>query len=239
MPFVTIDGGAHMDRARIALMRDLLAGTGWVERTRSFGQALRRAPHDVGGLLLVGTPTEEPWHFAAHLDDEARWSDLPGLAPVLVRWSPPPNAPAHLAVGLQRLEQVARGETVFVVAPDAAPEQLLERVADARRIGATVFALDAGNTELEGLAHESLWVPRTGNVEWVPRTGNVERVPGASSEGIVVPEFDVVSHLVSVAAGESSTVVNGRMGAVRRRLGRILDAVSDSDDADAGTTRRP
>jgi hypothetical protein len=208
-----------MDRARIALMRDLLAGTGWVERTRSFGQALRRAPHNVGGLLLVGTPTEEPWHFAAHLDDEARWSDLPGLAPVLVRWSPPPNAPAHLAVGLQRLEQIARGETVFVVAPDAAPEQLLERVADARRIGATVFALDAGNTELEGLAHESLWVP------------------GASDEGIVVPEFDVVSHLVSAAAGESSAAAKSRIGAFRRRLGRVLDAVSDSDDADAETKR--
>jgi hypothetical protein len=206
-----------MDRARIALMRDLLAGTGWVERTRSFGQALRRAPHDVGGLLLVGTPTEEPWHFAAHLDDESRWSDLPGLAPVLVRWSPPPNAPAHLAVGLQRLEQIARGETVFVVAPDAAPEQLLERVADARRIGATVFALDAGNTELEGLAHESLWVP------------------GASNEGIVVPEFDVVSHLVSAAAGESTTAARSRFGGFRRRLGRVLDAVSDSDDADAET----
>jgi hypothetical protein len=206
-----------MDRARISLMRDLLAGTGWVERTRTFGQALRRAPHDVGGLLLVGTPTEEPWHFAAHLDDEARWSDLPGLAPVLVRWSPPPNAPAHLAVGLQRLEQIARGETVFVVAPDAAPEQLLERVADARRIGATVFALDAGNTELEGLAHESLWVP------------------GASNEGIVVPEFDVVSHLVSAAAGESTTAAKGRFGGFRRRLGRVLDAVSDPDDADAET----
>jgi hypothetical protein len=207
----------HMDRARIAVMRDLLAGSGWVERTRSFGQALRRAPHDVGGLLLVGTPTEEPWHFAAHLDDEARWSDLPGLAPVLVRWSPPPNAPAHLAVGLQRLEQIARGETVFIVAPDAAPEQLLDRVADARRIGATVFALDAGNTELEGLAHESLWVPM------------------AANEGIVVPEFDVVSHLVSAAAGESTTAAKSRIGAVRRRLGRILDAVSDSDGADAET----
>lgn len=212
-----------MDRARIALMRDLLAGTGWVERTRSFGQALRRAPHEAGGLLLVGTPTEEPWHFAAHLDDEARWSDLPGLAPVLVRWSPPPNAPAHLAVGLQRLEQIARGETVFVVAPDAAPEQLLERVADARRIGATVFALDAGNTELEGLAHESLWVPRAPNVPGA----------GASNEGIVVPEFDVVSHLVSAAAGESTAAAKSRIGAFRRRLGRVLDTVSDSDDADA------
>jgi hypothetical protein len=219
-----------MDRARIALMRDLLAGTGWVERTRSFGQALRRAPHDAGGLLLVGTPTEEPWHFAAHLDDEARWSDLPGLAPILVRWAPPPNAPPHLAVGLQRLEQVAKGETVFVVAPDAAPEQLLERVADARKIGATVFALDAGDTDLEGLAHESLWVPRAPNV------------PGAATEGLVVPEFDVVSHLVSAAAGEQAIASKSRIGAVRRRLGRLLDAVSDSDDdsgdADTGTNPR-
>jgi hypothetical protein len=209
-----------MDSARIALMRDLLAGTGWVERTRSFGHALRRAPHEAGGLLVVGTPTEDPWHFAAHLDDEARWSDLPTLAPVLVRWSPPPNAPAHLAIGLQRLEQVGRHETVFVVAPDAAPVPLLERVADARKAGATVFALDAGDPDLEGLAHESLWVPQ------------------GSTEGIVVPEFDVVSHLVSAAAGEAGGNT-GRLAALRRRLARILDAVSDSDDADASTTGRP
>jgi hypothetical protein len=210
-----------MDSARIALMRDLLAGTGWVERTRSFGHALRRAPHEAGGLLVVGTPTEDPWHFAAHLDDEARWSDLPALAPVLVRWSPPPNAPAHLAIGLQRLEQVGRHETVFVVAPDAAPVPLLERVADARKAGATVFALDAGDPDLEGLAHESLWVPQR------------------STDGIVVPEFDVVSHLVSAAAGEAGGATPSRLAALRRRLARILDAVSDSDDADASTTQRP
>ncbi|HEY0871573.1 MAG TPA: hypothetical protein VGD55_14340 [Acidothermaceae bacterium] len=210
-----------MDKARIALMRDLLAGTGWVERTRSFGHALRRAPHDVGGLLVVGTPTEDPWHFAAHLDDEARWSDLPTLAPVLVRWAPPPNAPAHLAIGLQRLEQVGRHETVFVVAPDAAPVPLLERVADARKAGATVFALDAGDPDLEGLAHESLWVPQ------------------GTTDGIVVPEFDLVSHLVSAAAGETGDSSTGRVAALRRRLGRLLDAVSDSDDADTPTNQRP
>lgn len=210
-----------MDKARIALMRDLLAGTGWVERTRSFGHALRRAPHDVGGLLVVGTPTEDPWHFAAHLDDEARWSDLPTLAPVLVRWAPPPNAPAHLAIGLQRLEQVGRHETVFVVAPDAAPVPLLERVADARKAGATVFALDAGDPDLEGLAHESLWVPQS------------------ATDGIIVPEFDLVSHLVSAAAGETGGGATGRLAALRRRLGRFLDAVSDSDDADTPTNQRP
>lgn len=205
-----------MDSARVALMRDLLAGTGWVERTRTFGRALRRAPHVAGGLLVVGTPTDDPWHFAAHLDDEARWSNQPNLAPVLVRWSPPVDAPAHLAIGLQRLEQIGRHETVFVVAPDVAPTSLLERVADARKIGATVFALDAGDPELEELAHESLWVPRTGD--------------GPSSEGLVVPEFDVVSHLVTAAAGEPASANSGRFNAVRRRLARILDAVSDSDD---------
>jgi hypothetical protein len=202
-----------VDSARISLMRDLLAGTGWVERTRSFGRALRRAPHVAGGLLVVGTPTEDPWHFAAHLDDEARWSNQPNLAPVLVRWTPPANAPAHLSVGLQRLESIGRHETVFVVAPDIAPPTLLERVSDARKAGATVFALDAGDQELEDLAHESLWVPHQG------------------VDGIVVPEFEVVSHLVTTAAGESATATAGRFGSMRRRIAKMLDAVSDADDA--------
>jgi hypothetical protein len=203
-----------MDRDRVGIMRDLLAGTGWVERTRLFGRALRRAPHSAGGLLVVGTPTEDPWHFAAHLDDESRWSGQPNLAPVLVRWSPPPNAPAHLSIGLQRLERVERHETVFVVAPDEAPAALLERVADARKVGATVFALDSGDPELENIAHESLWVPSS---------------TGGSG---IVPEFDVVSHLVSAAAGEDPAAANrprGRFARVRLGFARALDSVSDTD----------
>jgi hypothetical protein len=213
-----------MDSERVRLMRELLAGTGWVERTRLFGRALRRAPHTVGGLLVVGTPTEDPWHFAAHLDDESRWSGQPNLAPVLVRWSPPANAPAHLSIGLQRLERVERHETVFVVAPDEAPAALLERVADARKVGATVFALDAGDKELENLAHESLWVP------------------SMTTGGAIVPEFDVVSHLVSAAAGEDQASLirpKGRFNRVRLGLARALDAVMDADDDDATTRRRP
>lgn len=202
-----------MDRARVSILRDLLAGTGWVERTKHFGRALQRAPHEAGGLLVVGTPNEEPWHFAAHLDDEARWAKLPNLAPVLVRWTPPPGAPAHLAIGLERLEQVRRNETVFVVAPEAATAPLLERVADARKLGATVFAMETGDTELEALAHESLIVPADHDAR------------------VVVPEFDVVSHLVSAAAGETSSRDNqGRFGAVRARLARMLDAVGDPDE---------
>ena len=80
-------------------------------------------------------------------------------------------------VGLQRLEQVGRHETVFVVAPDAAPVPLLERVADARKVGATVFAIDAGDPDLEGLAHESLWVPQ----------GSTERHRGSRVRRRVAP----------------------------------------------------
>jgi hypothetical protein len=188
----------------------MLAGTGWVERTHRFGRALQRAPHDAGGLLVVGTPNEDPWHFAAHLDDEARWSSQPNLAPVLVRWSPPAGAPPHLAIGVERLEHVRRNETVFVVAPESASAPLLERVADARQIGATVFAIETGDGNLEELAHESLVVPV------------------GSGDGLVVPEFDVVSHLVSAAAGDTSTRgANGTFRALRARLARMLDAVSD------------
>lgn len=200
-----------MDRARVSILRELLVGTGWVEKTREFGRALRQAPHDPGGLLVVGTPTEDPWHLAAHLDDEARWSALPNLAPVLVRWAPPAGAPAHLSVGLERLEHVRRGETVFVVAPDAATEALLERVADARRIGATVLSIDSGDTQLEALAHESL------------------AVPTEADTGLIVPEFDVVSHLVSSAAGEARpTGKTGRFERMRTKLAHMLDAVGDN-----------
>src|SRR5436305_11130902 len=145
-----------MDAARVAMVRELLSSTGWVDRTRDFARTMRRATGRRGGLLLVGTPEEEPWHLAAHLDDESRWSGVAEIAPTLVRWSPPPDAPAHLSVTLARLEAASRGETVLVVAEDAAPEPLLERVSDARRHGATVLALDGGDTELEAMAHESL-----------------------------------------------------------------------------------
>jgi hypothetical protein len=203
-----------VDKARVSTLRELLAGTGWVERTRHFGRALQRAPHQAGGLLVIGTPKDDPWHFAAHLDDEARWSNQPALAPVLVRWSPPAGAPAHLAIGLERLEHVGKNETVFVVAPDSPSAPLLERIADARRVGATVFAMETGDADLEALADESLVVP------------------AHAGTGLVVPEFDVVSHLVSAAAGETTTHgSDGRFGALRARLGRMLDAVGDRDDS--------
>jgi hypothetical protein len=198
-----------VDSDRVHALRQLLGTTGWVERTSAFATTLRRSSTTVGGLLLVGTPTEEPWHLAAHLDDESRFAGAPELSPTLVRWSPPPQAPPHLSVTLARLEAARRDETVFVVAPDAAPEQLLERVADARRVGATILSIDDGDDELGSLVHERLVVPSDDDALVV-----------ATSMPTSV-DMELVQHLVSVAAGESST----RVG-VRDRLARFLERVS-------------
>ena len=198
-----------VDSSRVLLLREALAGSGWVERTRAFAGSLRRVG-EPGRLLLVGTPDEEPWHLAAHLDDEARISGLEQLSPTLVRYSPPPGAPPHLSVTMARLEAARRGETVFVVAPDAPPESLLERVADARRTGATVLSIDDGDDDLASIAHDRLVVP----------TASEQRIVVAAEMPDAV-DIDTVSHLVSVAAGE-----NVSRPSMRDRLARMLDKMS-------------
>lgn len=191
-----------MDATRVALLREVLASTGWVERTGAFARELRGATRDPGGLLLMGTPDDEPWHLAAHLDDESRWHDLPYLAPTLVRWSPPADAPAHLRIGTDRVEALRRGETLFVVAPQEPPARLLEHASDARKSGATVFSLDGGCSDLGGIAHEALSVPQTGEAV----------------------SFDAVQHLITSAAGDGQP--RRRKTSVRAGLGRLLDVVS-------------
>lgn len=198
-----------VDSERVRVLRELLATSGWVERTRAFASTLRRSTTEPGNLLLVGTPTEEPWHLAAHLDDESRLAGVPELSPTLVRWSVPLLAPPHLSVTMSRLEAARRDETVFVVAPDAAPEGLLERVADARRTGATVVSIDDGDDELGSLVHDRLVVPSSAATRLVARPSST------------YVDMDTVQHLVSIAAGESTT----RAG-MRDRLSRFLDRVS-------------
>jgi hypothetical protein len=209
-----------VDSARVLLLREALAGSGWVERTVSFASSLRRV-RDPGGLLLVGTPDEEPWHLAAHLDDESRISGIAQLQPTLVRWSPPPDAPAHLAVTMARLEAARRGETVFVVAPDAPPESLLERVSDARRIGATVLSIDDGDDDLAGLAHDRLVVPSASTQRLVVASELPDDIDDFVDVGVGDVDIDTVSHLVSVAAGE-----NVSRPSMRDRIARMLDRVS-------------
>lgn len=210
-----------VDANQVAMLREALSTSGWLERAQVFARALRTSTRDPGGLLLVGTPDDEPWHLAAHLDDESRFGAIPELAPTLVRWRPPEQAPEHLRVGLDRLTAARRGETLLVVAENQAPVPLLERVDDARRTGAVILALDGGDRELEGLAHESLIVPR--------------------EERLI--SFDGAQHLVSVTAGDPGLTLGRpgsdpfqglglarpgarKGGSLRDRLARFLDTVS-------------
>lgn len=209
-----------MNADQVAALRALLAPTGWLEETRSFARSLRDYSRTPQGLLIVGTPADEPWHMTAHLADESRLAQIPELAPTLVRWSPPPGAPSHLRVGLDRLTAATRHETLLVVSPQAASAELLERVDDVRKIGATILALDRGDPELTALAHDALAVP----ADTAPLS------------------FDAAQHLVSAAAGEPYSPRDssrhggahaaprgtaGRGGSsLRTRLAQLLDAVS-------------
>jgi hypothetical protein len=212
-----------VDADQVATLRALLAPTGWLDRTRVFARGLRKATRTPGGLLLVGTPAEEPWHLTAHLDEESRLSGIAELMPTLVRWQVPDRAPPHLRIGLERLEAARRGETVFVVTPTSAPVPLLERVSDARRDGATIFALDQGDPELDALAHEAMTI-----------------APGPGVPGIM--SFGAVQHLISAACGElgrdTELSADGRPGTpgyqryrrgvrgLRDRVAHLLDVVS-------------
>ena len=227
----------YVDANQVTTLRALLAPTGWLERTRAFAQGLRKATRSQGGLLLVGTPDEEPWHLTAHLDEESRLSEIPELMPTLVRWRIPEGAPSHLRVGLERLEAARRGETLFVVSPSTAPVPLLERVNDARRTGATIFALDQGDPELDALAHEAMAI-RPGH-DAVSFGGAQHLISSAVGEIGAAERFERGElgerGEFGVASADTRTPQPGMAGyqryrpgvrGLRDRVARLLDVVS-------------
>ncbi|MFE7315700.1 hypothetical protein ACFU7T_21850 [Streptomyces sp. NPDC057555] len=221
-----------MDAVRVALLREVLAGTEWIAATRRFAGSLRTAvaPHG-GGLLLVGSAGYEPWHLAAHLDDEAAWSGLPELSPTLVRHRVPAGAPPHLAVGPGRLAAAGRGATLLVVTPERPDAGLLERVHDARRNGATVLALDSGDRDLHTLAHDALTAappppPGHTGTPGTPGASGTSDFPAASdSPDAPGLDLETVQHLVSAAAGENSRP-GPRRHRFRDRLTRLAEGLA-------------
>ena len=179
---------------------------------------------------MVGPLEDEPWHLAAHLDDEARYGALEQLRPTLVRWAPPADAPPHLAVGLDRLRALPPGETVFLVAPGRAPETLLERMADARRAGATVVSVDGGDPELDDLVHERFTV---GAVR-AARAGRHQRGPGP---GPTPGQLGAAAGPAGPAGPEGAAVVP-RSSADQPASRRSADSIEGAESAELGAARR-
>ncbi len=159
------------------------SGSGWTRRAWDLGQQLRPASQTADRLFVVGTPAHDAWHVAAHLDDEATFSGLASLRPTLLRWKPPAGGPPHLRAGIDELRGSARGRAVLVVAPDPLAEGELERLADARRAGATLMAVASGEDELNDLAHDCVVVD------------------GAPNR---LEDVGFASHLVTVSAGTAA-----------------------------------
>ncbi len=109
-------------------------------------------------LLVMGTPEFEPWHFVAHLAEEAKRDDRADLIPTLVRWEVPQGAPAHLAFTLRELSQLTRHQTLLIVSSSSHSPQLLERVTDAKKRGARIMAVHRDDGDLADISHEMLSV---------------------------------------------------------------------------------
>lgn len=217
-----------MDLTKATLLREMLTGTELGSRTTEFAHSLRRYTTRRGGLLLFGPPEDEPWHLTAHLDDELRRAGVEDARPSLVRWAPPPDAPPHLSIGLDRLRDSGKGESLLVVAEENPADTLLERVDDVRRRGTTIFSIDNGSKELASLSHESLvpelLVPASFGSGWVSRP-----VPEPDDDGVpdetltllreAVAGFEMTQHLVSLAAADPDA---GRAG-WRRSLRTFIE----------------
>jgi hypothetical protein len=136
----------------------LLARTG-VE-VRQFAQAVGRRSEHPSDLLIVGVPEFEPWHFTAHLAEQASRFGRQDLNPTLLRWHVPDGAPGHLAVPVDSLHTVHRHQTVLAIDPFGGDPELLERIDHAHRRGARILSLHRGHPELMDLSHETLSVDR-------------------------------------------------------------------------------
>ena len=191
--------------------------------------------------MLFGPPEDEPWHLTAHLDDELHRAGVEDVRPSLVRWAPPPDAPPHLAIGLDRLRDSGRGESLLVVAEQTPADALLERIDAVRRRGTTIFSIYNGNKDLADLSHESLvpelLVPATFGTGWVSRPVGQDQpvdhdepdhgrhaVPEETLTALrdAVAGFEMTQHLVSLAVADDDVT----QSAWRRRLRTLIERLS-------------
>ena len=137
----------------------------WVRQLGALGIDTLHFAHVLGGrrytsdrLMVIGTPEFEPWHFVAHLAEEAKRDRRADLIPTLVRWEVPKGSPAHLSVSVDELTQLTRNQTLLVVSSCSHSPQLLERITDAKKHGTRIMAIHRDDEDLADLSHEMLSV---------------------------------------------------------------------------------
>ena len=128
------------------------------KEARLFSTALGKPDARSTQVLIVGDPEFEPWHFTAHLSEQASLYGRVDLVPTLLRWKVPLGAPSHLAVSVDALMSASRSQTVLVINPCGGAPELLERVSDAKRHGARIMTIHRGQPDLIDLSHETLLV---------------------------------------------------------------------------------
>jgi hypothetical protein len=102
-------------------------------------------------------PEFEPWHFVAHMGEQAFRHRRPELMPTLMRWEVPQGAPAHLSVSVDSMRSASSRQTILVINPSFdGNDDLLERVADAKRGGSRIMTLHRGDSDLLDMSHETL-----------------------------------------------------------------------------------
>jgi hypothetical protein len=149
--------GAVMEMSRSGISRWMRTLGPLGKDARLFAGALGSRRGSSSELLVVGVPEFEPWHFVAHMGEQAFRYGRPDLMPTLMRWEVPPGSPAHLSVSVDSMHRASSGQTVLVINPSGdGNDDLLERVADAKRRGSRIMTLHRGDTELVELSHETL-----------------------------------------------------------------------------------
>jgi hypothetical protein len=113
---------------------------------------------------------------------------------------------------------------------------LLERVSDARRTGATIFALDLGDPELDALAHESMAIrPGSDAVSFGGAQHLISSAVGeiGAAERFECGEFGVASAEARISMPGTPGYQRYRPGVrgLRDRVARLLDAVSGPTDS--------
>ena len=124
-----------------------------------------------------------------------------------------------------------------MVAENAPPDTLLERIDDVRRRGTTIFSIDNGSKDLASLSHESLvpelLVPNSFGAGWVSHpVGQDHDEPDHGRHAVpeetltalrdAVAGFEMTQHLVSLAVADDD-VLQPRW---RLRLRNFIERVS-------------